>query len=178
MTHTQAHAAPPSALPAFGPDPAAIHAVVAPFAPVSWAYLGLDRAGVDERAARVRQIRSRLEQAGAGAGEIEAIAEQLVDAPVAPLTMATFVDDGGLVRHSQLIDGLIGDEAGRSMPAHVVPLIQADQDVPPFVCVFADRAGADITYSAGGSASEHQVTVTGPDDEIRHSAPGGHAALS
>lgn len=178
MTHIQAHAAPPSALPLFGPDPAEIRAIVAPFAPVSWAYLGLDRAGVDDRAGRIRDIRARLEQGGSGAGETDAIAEQLTAAPVGPLTMATFADEDALVRYSQLLDGVIDDQAGRSMPADVVPLIAADQDRPPFVSVVVDRAGADMTYSTGGAASEQHLTLTGPDDEIRHSAPGGHASLS
>lgn len=178
MTHVQAHAAPPSGMPVFGPDPAHIRAIVAPFAPVSWAYLALDRPGVDDRAARIRDLRTRLAEAGATGAEIEAIAKPLTNGPVAPVTMAAFAADESLVRHSQLIDGLIDDRAGRSMPADVMPLLQADQDRPPFVSVVADRAGAELTYSVGGSAPERRMTVTGPDDEIRHSAPGGHASLS
>jgi hypothetical protein len=177
MTHTDRSAG-QLAHPAFGPEPFAARAIVEPFAPVSWAYLRLDRPGVEDRATRVRALIAQLRRAGSSEAAATAVADQLVHAPVAPGVLAVFAADDGLLLHVRPIDTSQEDQAGCSMPADIVTLLDDDQRHPPYVCVVVDRAGADITYSEGADAADQLATVTGPDDEIRHTAAGGWAGLS
>src|SRR5690349_15917135 len=163
----------------YGPDRTAARGIVQPFEPVAWAYLQLGRLGLDERHSQIRAIRERLAADGASNACGESIAERLRRAPVAPATYAVFADADGMILHDQALPfEQFDDVAGYTSPADVTALLAADQIRPPFVCAVVDRAGADLTYASGGNADEREVSVTGPDDDIRHNAPGGWAGLS
>ena len=163
----------------YGPNRTAARGLVQRFEPVAWAYLQLGRLGLDERHSQVRVIRERLAADGASARCIEALADRLRHAPVAPATLAVFADADGTILHDQtLAFEQFDDVAGYSSPADVSALLAADQVRPPFVCAVVDRVGADITYASGGDSASRAVSVTGPDDDIRHNAPGGWASLS
>jgi hypothetical protein len=162
----------------YGPDRTAARAVVRPFQPVSWAYMHLGRPGLDARHSQLRAIRERVSAGGANPASIEALSDRLQQAPVAPSTLAVFAASDGTIVHEQaLAIADFDDVAGYSSPADVSALLAADQARPPFVCAEVDRVGADITYAPGGNGVEHQVSVVGPDDEIRPTASAGRAGL-
>jgi Bacterial archaeo-eukaryotic release factor family 2 len=163
----------------YGPDRTAARAIVRPFQPVSWAYMHLGRPGKDARHSQLRAIRERVGAGGASLASIEALSDRLQQAPVSPSTLAVFADTDGTIVHEQALPlEHFDDVAGYSSPADVSALLAADQARPPFVCAVVDRLGADITYAPGGDGAEHEVSVVGPDDDIRHNAPGGWAGLS
>jgi peptide subunit release factor 1 (eRF1) len=167
------------ALLQYGPDRTAARSIVRPFDPVSWAYMHLGRPGRDGRHTQVRAIRERLIADGASPAGVEAVSDRLQQAPVSPTAFAVFADLDGTILHEQaLAFGRFDDVAGCTSPADVSALLAADQARPPFVCAVVDRIGADVTYAAGGSAVEREVGIVGPDDDIRHNAPGGWAGLS
>lgn len=150
--------------------------IVAPFAPVAYAYLtpGV-LATEDVRHLQARHAAERLCGHGATEASAAAIAAQLAAAPPTASTLAVFAAADGTLLHEQVLDNSgITDQVGWACPAAVLPLLAWGQERPAHLLVVVDRAGADITASAGGGAVEQHRTVAGPDDEIaRRRGPGG-----
>ncbi len=163
----------------FGPDQSALREVVRDPQPVAWVYLGLDSLGEDERDLRRRTVLERIAADGAPQPAIDAVSIRLQTTSEAPLTLSLFVSADGTVLHSQAVprDGL-PDAAGWTAPPPLVPLLARAQGRPPYVLVVIDRAGAELSSSAGGDALVRTETVEGPDDEIERNAPGGWQGLT
>lgn len=70
------------------------------------------------------------------------------------------------------------DHAAFGSPAHVVPLLQWQQERPPYVLCVTDRAGADLETCIGAGCVPMRASVDGPDDEIERNAPGGWEGLA
>lgn len=162
-----------------GPGQAPLRPLVTPFAPLAFAYVGLDGRGPDERALRCRRAAERVRDAGAPDAAAAAVEQRLRAAVRGTAVTAVFVAPDGTPIHEERMRGAADrDDAGFRVPVPLVPLLRWMQDRPPFVLVVADRTGADLTACAGGGAAERTCHVTGPDDEIERNAPGGWAGLA
>lgn len=179
MQNGKAQAAAPGAVLKFGPDLSTAHAIVTGFDPVAWAYVDLSTPGQDQRDLQRRQAVGALQAAGAPEAAVATVGSRIVAADVSPATLALFVSaDGSLLYEQRIAPSELPDRAGFSTPAAIVPLLAWAQSRPPYVLVVIDRAGADLSFSAGGDRPVERVTVIGPDDEIERNAPGGWGGLT
>ena len=144
-------------------------------------------AAAQQLALRWRNVRRRLEGAGADEATLSAVDQELDAGGLHPGGSSLLLVAGGgqvlLSRH--LPDPPAGDlDQGFVGPIpHLVPLVQAEQAAIPHVVVLADRVGADLfgmTGPAGRAGAQHiggedavEVTVDGDTENIQRSAPGG-----
>lgn len=157
-----------------GPDQSAAHGLVRPFDSVLFVYAGLAPLGEQERRLRWRRLAGALEEQGAPDAAVDILAARFAAAQEAPAVLALFAAaDGTLVHEGQLHGVDMPDRAGFGAPAVVLPLLAWAQNRPPYVLVVSDRAGADLTASAGGEGPVRTWSVAGPDNEIERNAPGG-----
>ena len=165
----------PAAIENAGPDQLVARALVSQRDPVAFVYFGLGVSPAEEeRDLRWRQVAARLRASGAPAEVIAVVGSRVAAAPPAPAMLAVFASPDGVVLHEALLAGAtFADRAGFDAPAAVTPLLAWAQDRPPYVLVVTDRAGADLTASAGGGGLARTQSVVGPDDEIERNAPGG-----
>ena len=161
--------------------PAWLRDVVAPFEPVASVYADLSVEGEDARITQWHVLAAALAEQGASRRAIAALADRYEAAQLTPEVLALFAAEDGGVLHEQRIAGPPPAEPALfAAPASVLPLLRAEQQRPPHVVVVIDRAGADLVAAPGASsgAALRRWSVTGPDDEIEHNAPGGWASLS
>jgi hypothetical protein len=161
---------------AAGPDQSAARSIVAPFDPVTYAYIGLGiKADEDELNLRSRRAVESLFRRGASEQATAAIVARIAAAPPTPAILAAFAATDGTVLYEQVLaDAELPDEAGCQSPPPVTGLLAWEQNRPPYLLVVTDRTGADITATAGAGQPEQTWTVAGPDDEIeRKHGPGG-----
>jgi hypothetical protein len=161
--------------------PAWLRDVVAPFDPVASIYADLSLEGEDARSTQWHVLSAALAEQGASRRAIAALEDRFAAAKLAPEVLALFAAEDGAVLHEQRIAGPPPAEPALfAAPASVLPLLRAEQQRPPHVIVVIDRAGADLVAAPGASSGKaaRRWSVTGPDDEIEHNAPGGWASLS
>jgi hypothetical protein len=131
----------------------------------------------EDIALRWRALSGRLLSDGAEPATVEELAAHVARAEPGPAGLVMFAADGE-VRRAELLPGLATpDTAMFAAPAHLLPLLGWHHRHPPYVLVVTDRTGADLTVSAGGTAPDRVLHVTGPDDEIERNAPGGWAQM-
>lgn len=150
-----------------------------PFGPVASVYAGLGVLGVQDAALRHRHLAEKLRGDGAPDEVVRVVTGRLVAAGEAPAVLALFVDGDGTVLYEARLSGIeLPDQASYTAPARIVPLLTWAQDHPPYLFAVVDRAGAELTSCLGGAHPARTWSVTGPDDEIRRTAPGGWAGLA
>lgn len=132
---------------------------------------------VEEAEARWRDLAARLAREGAGQDTLDAVTSRVLDSLPGTGTLAVFAT-GGEVRHSAELPGSPhGDLAEYAPVPHLLPLLEWRQDHPARVVAVVDRTGADLLLYPEGSTEAIRRTVTGPDDEIVRSAPGGMSQM-
>ena len=173
--------------PPGGQSPAAIPDIAAAFdgpGPFVTVYLGTEAAveqAAQQNELRWKNLRRRLEKAGAPAQALAAIDPLVPDAHRMGRTLAVVADGTGarLVRHEPEPPAR---DAGWVAPLpRVGPLIEWAQSAVPHLVVLADRAGADIvvftrradSIGAGGAPVVSVGGDTGDDPVLRKSNPGG-----
>lgn len=157
--------------------------LVEPFNSIAYTYCSLESAplvdGELDRTLRMRSLGERLLTDGASEAVVKTLSDRFAELPAAPACMAMFVDgQGGLLHEARLTGMDMPDSAGFGAPPNVRPLLAWHQCMPAHIVVAIDRAGADLSISPGRGEPSRIFTITGPDDEIEHNAPGGWAGLS
>jgi hypothetical protein len=160
-----------------------VRRLVEPVEAVASVYCSLDSLteidGSVDRNLRIQALADQLRPQGASDAVVNTVISEVAARPATPAIMAMFVDANGQVLHEALLTAVdIADRVAFGVPADVRPLLQWHQNVPAHIVVVVDRVGADLTVNPGRGESIRTITVTGPDDEITHSAPGGWAGLS
>jgi len=159
---------------AAGPDQSWAATLVRPLDSIGYVYASLATYGEDERDGRGRALAATLRQQGAPPQVVTALAERFRAASPAPARLAAFASaEGTIVYARRLPLTEEGDVAEYGVPPALIPLLDADQDRPPYLFVVIDRTGADLSGSRGGDQPLQTWSVVGPDDEIERNAPRG-----
>lgn len=156
---------------------AEVHDLIQPIAPTASVYLGPRQDPADnaelEMLLRRRHIAQRLAEQGAGNDTVDAVVGYLARLPESADHYAVFARTGEIIL-AQRIDGIVDtDTAAYAAPPRVAPLLRWLQQHPAYVLAHVDRGGAALTVVPAGSVEGRQLTVVGPDDDIRRRHPGG-----
>ncbi|GAA1972034.1 Vms1/Ankzf1 family peptidyl-tRNA hydrolase [Catenulispora subtropica] len=106
---------------------------------------------------------------------VEALRKVIEEIPAGTEAKAVFIGADGSSRLFPIPGAPGEDRVIASAVPHLTPLLAWWQTHPAHVVAVVDRAGADITVFPAGDHSPTSTTVTGPDDEIVRTAPGGPA---
>lgn len=146
-------------------------------APIASVYLGPRQDPADdadlEMLLRRRHIARRLAEQGAGNNTIDAVVGYLARLPEYTDDYAVFASAGQVVLAQRIGGAVETDTVAYAAPPKVMPLLSWLQHRPAYVLVEVDRGGAELTTVAAGCVQGTQLTVVGPDDEIRRRYPGG-----
>ncbi|MCU1460960.1 MAG: hypothetical protein JWO37_1035 [Acidimicrobiales bacterium] len=122
-----------------------------------------------------KDVRKVLEEAGAPARALDAIAAVVPDAHFRGAAMGAVANGRGLLLERSFEDPLKQDLARAASLPSVPPMIEEAQSEPTHVVVLVDRVGGDIVLvDAKGDGRVISVDPERPDDPvIRRSKPGG-----
>lgn len=143
--------------------------------PVISVYVATQGARADaaeQVALRWKNLRRRLAEAGAPEATIAAVDPLLERAHAEGETLVAIANGDGLLYAANLPE-LPDDDVATVRPLpHVVPLLAATQRMLPHVVVATDRIGAELV-AVLPSEADQRAEVTGDDQHITRSAPGG-----
>lgn len=164
-----------------------LDAVLRPVQPAAAVFLGAppDVANEYQLAWETRwaPLAAALRQQGAGEPDVSAL-EKVLAAPAMARAargshqVAAFARAGQVVAAVATTGWNEPDRAAFGSPTHVVPLLQWQQEHPPYVLCVIDRVGADLETCIGAGCAPVRSSVEGPDDEIERNAPGGWEGLT
>ncbi len=158
-------------------DVAGLYAESGPFATVY-----LDLTGRVENAARHlelrwRGLRGRLAAAGTDPDTLQALDAEVGSARPGDAALVAFAAGGKVRFRLRVEDAAIADAAHAGPLPHAGPLLAWAQTRLRHVVVAVDRTGADIAAYDDGREPVLVQEITGSNDEIQRSAPGGWSQL-
>lgn len=164
-----------------------LEAVLRPVQPAAAVFLGAPPDVANEYRlsweTRWAPLAAALRRDGAAEADVSAL-EKALAAPASSRTARGSAQVAGFARGGRVVavvttTGWNGpDHATFGSPAHVVPLLQWQQERPPYVLCVTDRTGADLETCIGAGCDPVRASVEGPDDEIERNAPGGWEGLA